>query len=65
LKSESGSVYQRRVMPAPPKEDSSESHFSLSTADLKPGTYEIIFSGTNGSVETLIGQSKFRIGPER
>jgi Putative zinc-finger len=65
LRSESGLVYQRRVLSAPPKEDSSESHFSLSTADLKPGVYEITFSGTKDGGEALIGQSKFRVEPAR
>ena len=61
LKDESGSVGQRVILPAPPKEDSSESLFSLSTAGLKPGAYEIAFWGTNGATETPIGQSKFKI----
>src|SRR5258708_1862082 len=32
VKDESGAVRSRRILPAPPKEDSAESHFSLSTA---------------------------------
>jgi Putative zinc-finger len=61
LKDESGSSGPRVTLPAPPKEDSSESHFSLSTAGLKPGAYEIAFWGINGAGETPIGQSKFKI----
>jgi hypothetical protein len=55
----------RQVLPAPPKEDSAESHFSISIADLKPGLYEIDIWGVNGSVETPIGQSKFVIAAKR
>jgi hypothetical protein len=65
LKDESGSAGPRVILPAPPKEDSAESHFSISTADLKPGAYEIEFSGTNGAGEIPIGRSKFRIGAVR
>jgi hypothetical protein len=61
LKDESGSSGPRVILPAPPKEDSSESHFSLSTAGLKPGAYEIAFWGMNAAGETPIGQSKFQI----
>jgi hypothetical protein len=61
LKDESGSSAPRVILPAPPKEDSSESHFSISTADLKPGAYEIAFWGMSGAGETPIGQSKFKI----
>jgi hypothetical protein len=61
LKDESSSIGPRVILPAPPKEDSSESHFSLSTAGLKPGAYEIAFWGINGPRETPIGQSKFKI----
>jgi hypothetical protein len=61
LKDESGSIGPRVILPAPPKEDSSESHFSIATAGLKPGAYEIAFWGTNGASETPIGQSKFKI----
>jgi hypothetical protein len=60
LKDESGPIGRRVTLPAPPKEDSSESHFSLSTAGLKPGAYEIAFWGMNGASQTLIGQSKFK-----
>jgi hypothetical protein len=61
LKDESGSIRPRVILPAPPKEDSSESHLSLSTGGLKPGTYEIAFWGINSVSETPIGQSKFQI----
>ena len=61
LKDASGAVGQRRSLPAPPREDSSESHLSISTAGLKPGDYEIKFWGINSSGETPIGQSKFKI----
>jgi hypothetical protein len=61
LKDESGSVSPRVILPAPPKEDSSESHFSIPTAGLKPGVYEITFWGINGSGEIPIGQAKFKI----
>jgi hypothetical protein len=61
LKDESGSSGPRVILPAPPKEDSSESHLSLSTASLKPGAYEIAFWGMNVGGETPIGQSKFKI----
>jgi hypothetical protein len=64
LKDESGSIGPRVILPSPPKEDSSESHFSLSTAGLKPGAYEIAFWGINGAGETQIGQSKFKITPQ-
>jgi hypothetical protein len=61
LKDASGAVGQRRSLSAPPREDSTESHLSISTAGLKPGDYEIRFWGINGSGETPIGQSKFKI----
>jgi hypothetical protein len=62
IKDASGSVGPRRILAAPPKEDSSESHLSISTAGLKPGDYEIKFWGiSSGAVETPIGQSKFKI----
>jgi len=61
VKDESGAVRSRQILPAPPKEDSGESHLSLSTADLKPGAYEIRFWGVGDSGESPIGQSKFRI----
>jgi hypothetical protein len=64
LKDASGSVGQRRSLPAPPKEDSAESHLSISTAGLKPGDYEIKFWGINGSGETPIGQSRFKIASQ-
>lgn len=62
LKDPSGSAGPRIVLPAPPKEDSAESHLSISTAGLKPGAYEIKFWGNAGSGETPIGQSTFKIG---
>ena len=61
LKDESGSSGPRVILPAPPKEDSSESHFSISTVGLKPGAYQIEFWGVNGVGATPIGQSKFMI----
>jgi Putative zinc-finger len=61
LSAESGMVLPRRTLPAPPREDSAESHFSISTAGLKPGVYEIRFWGGTGAEATAIGQSKFRI----
>jgi hypothetical protein len=61
VKEESGAVRFRQILPAPPKEDSGESHLSLSTAELKPGAYEIRFWGAVDSGETPIGQSKFKI----
>ena len=61
LKSESGVVHSRQILPAPPKEESAESHLSISTAGLKPGAYEIRFWGVTEGGETAIGQSKFRI----
>src|SRR5713226_5380168 len=45
LKDESGAVRLRQVLPAPPKEDSAESHISLSTAGLRPGAYDVRFWG--------------------
>ena|SRR5579863_7730212 len=61
LKSESGPVQSRRVLPAPPKEESAESHLSISTTGLNPGGYEISIWGINSGVETPVGQSKFHI----
>ena len=61
VKDESGAVRSRQILPAPPKEDSGESHLSLSTADLKPAEYEIRFWGVGDSGESPIGQSKFKI----
>jgi len=61
LKDASGSVSQRRTLPAPPKEDSAESHLSISTAGLKPGEYEIRFLGIREGAETPIGESKFKL----
>jgi len=63
VKDESGTVRLRQVLPAPPKEDSDESHLSLSTAGWKPGAYEISFWGVENSSEIPIGKSKFKIGP--
>ena len=64
LKDESGAVQSKHSLPAPPKEQSAESHISLSTAGLKPGAYEISFWGTGASGQTPIGTSKFRIASE-
>ena len=61
LKDASGAVGPRVILAAPPKEDSSESHFSISAAGLTPGVYQIKFWGNNGSGETPIGQSAFKI----
>jgi hypothetical protein len=65
LSAESGPVLPRRSLPSPPLEDSAESHFSISTAGLKAGVYEIRFWGNTGSGEMPIGQSKFRISGSR
>jgi hypothetical protein len=65
LRGESGVVTPRLTLPAPPLEDSAESHFSISTAGLKSGLYEIRFWGSTGAEETPIGQSKFRISAGR
>ena len=65
LKPEDGAVQPRQILPAPPKEESAESHFSIATAGLKPGVYEIGIVGINGGVETPIGQAKFRIVAQR
>ena len=64
LKDDSGVVRARQILPAPPKEDSAESHISLSTADLKAGGYEIGFWGAGSGGQTPIGQSRFRIAGE-
>jgi hypothetical protein len=64
LKDASGTVRSHEVLPAPPKEVSTEGHISLSTASLKPGAYEIGFWGVGGGGEVPIGQSKFRITSE-
>ena len=61
VKDESGAVRSRQILPAPPKEESTESHFSLSTADLKPGAYEIRFWGVGDGGKSPIGQSKFKV----
>jgi hypothetical protein len=65
LKNESGVVRPRQTLPAPQREDSAEAHFSISTAGLKPGVYQIQFWGGAGAAETPIGQSKFRISGGR
>jgi hypothetical protein len=76
LKNESGVVRPRQTLPAPQREDSGEAHFSISTAGLKPGAYQIQFWGGSpqmeqsgflgaGEAETPIGQSKFRISGGR
>ncbi len=59
LKDASGAVVARQALPAPPKEASAESHFSLSTSDLKPGEYAIRIWGDSES--NPIGESKFTI----
>src|SRR4051812_12039048 len=41
LKDASGAVRARQVLPTPPRQDSGESHISLSTQDLKAGAYAI------------------------
>jgi hypothetical protein len=64
LKDESGAIRSHQLLPAPPREASTETHISLSTAGLKPGAYEIGFWGVAGSGEAPIGQSKFRIASE-
>jgi hypothetical protein len=61
LKDAAGPDVPRKTLPAPPREDSAESHFSISTAGLKPGSYQIKFWGNNASGETPIGQSTFKI----
>ena len=61
VKDESGVVRLHQVQPAPPKEDTYESHLSLTTAGLKPGAYEIRLWGSDDSGEIPIGKSKFRI----
>ena len=62
VKDESGAVRLRQILPAPPKEDTDESHLALSTNGLKPGVYEISFWGVEDSSEIPIGKSKFKIG---
>jgi hypothetical protein len=61
LKDESGKFQGRNTLPSPPREDSGETHLSIATADLKPGLYEIRFSGAGTAGETAVGESKFRI----
>lgn len=65
LKNESGPVHLRGTLPAPPKEDTAESHFAISTVDLPPGVYDIMFLGVNTDGESPIGQSKFTIAGTR
>jgi len=65
VKDESGTVRLRQILPAPPKEDTDESHLALSTAGLKAGVYEISFWGAEGRSEIPIGKSKFKIGSAR
>jgi hypothetical protein len=62
VKDESGAVRLRQILPAPPKEDSDESHLALSTAGLQPGVYEISLWGVADSSEIPIGKSRFKIG---
>jgi hypothetical protein len=65
LKDAAGVVRPRQALPSPPREDSSEAHFSIATAGLKPGVYEIRFWGGDGAGERLLGQSKFRYAAAR
>jgi hypothetical protein len=65
VKDESGAVHLRQILPTPPKEDSDETHLSLSTAGLKPGAYEISLWGAEDSGEIPIGKSKFKIDSPR
>lgn len=64
VKDESGAVQARQNLPAPPREESAESHISVSTAGLKPGAYEIVFEGAGANGQVPIGISKFRITSE-
>jgi len=61
VKDESGVVRLHQVLPAPPKQDTDESHLSLTTAGLKPGDYEIRLWSSDEGGEVPIGKSKFRI----
>ena len=61
VKDESGVVRLHQVLPAPPKQDTDESHLSLTTAGLKPGDYEIRLWDSDEGGEVPIGKSKFRI----
>jgi len=65
VKDESGAVRLRQILPTPPKEDSDETHLSLSTAGLEPGAYEISLWGAEDSGEIPIGKSKFKIDSPR
>src|SRR6185369_9243689 len=65
LKDAAGVVRSTQILPAPPKEDSAESHLSLPTAALEPGAYAIQLWGVEDSREIPIGSSKFKIGPTR
>jgi hypothetical protein len=64
LRDASGSLGPRQIVPAPPKEDSPVSHYSVSTAHLRAGEYEISFWGIGSAGETPIGRSKFRIAAQ-
>ena len=64
LKDQSGTVRVHETLPAPPREDSTESHVSLSTSGLKAGAYEIGFFGVGAGGRIPLGQSKFRIASE-
>ena len=65
IKDTSGRVQGHLTLPSPPKEESADSHISLSTGGLKPGVYDIAFWGVGaGNREVPIGQSKFRITGE-
>src|SRR5262245_61991311 len=61
LRSESGIVRSRQILPAPPREESAETHLSIPTKDLQSGIYEARFWSATDGAETPIGQSKFRI----
>jgi len=65
VKDESGAVRLRQILPTPPKEETDETHLSLSTAGLKPGAYEITLWGAEDSSEIPIGKSKFKIDAAR
>jgi hypothetical protein len=64
LKDETGAVRGEQTLPPPPQEVSAESYISLSTADLKPGAYEVTFWGEGASGKVPVGQSRFRITSE-
>jgi hypothetical protein len=61
LKDEKGVVRASQILPAPPKEDSADSHLSLATTGLLPGGYTIRIWGVGDGGETPIGVSNFKI----